>query len=154
MGRDRSGLQRYGRAMTFSLDGRIAAASHSLANLPLCEARLQDDLRFPWIVLVPRRSGAVQFADLPVNDRERLWAEVTHAGAAVRAVGAALRMPALKLNHGQLGNVVVQLHLHVVGRHAGDAAWPGPVWGCGVAEPYPPDARDRAIAAARAALGA
>ncbi len=139
--------------MIFSLDPRIAGASHPLAALDLCEARLQDDARFPWIVLAPRREGLVEIADLDATALAQLWAEVRAAGEAVRAIGAALRRPALKLNHGQLGNVVSQLHIHVVGRHAGDAAWPGPVWGFGAAEPYDAQALAVTLAASRAALG-
>ena len=120
--------------------------------LGLCEARLQDDARFAWIVLVPRAAGLVEIADLPRRDSLRLWAEAEAAGKAVRAVGEALGRPVLKLNHGQLGNVVAQLHLHVVGRRADDAAWPGPVWGFGEAEPYRAETLEIALIAARGAL--
>ncbi len=124
--------------MSFILDPRIAAGSHPLAQLDLCEARLQDDARFPWIVLVPRRQGAVEITDLGQEAQMQLWTETLAAGAAVRAVGEALSRPVLKLNHGQLGNVVAQLHVHVVGRRRDDPAWPGAVWGFGTAEPYLP----------------
>jgi diadenosine tetraphosphate (Ap4A) HIT family hydrolase len=138
--------------MGFDTDPRILASSLELTNLPLCEARLQDDARFPWIVLVPRRAGLVEIADLSTPEREELWAEVMSAGVAVRAIGRALGRPPLKLNHGQLGNVVAQLHVHVVGRHPADAAWPGPVWGAGEPIAYAPIDRDRALEAARSAL--
>ena len=121
----------------FTLDPRIAAASHPLVDLALCEARLQDDARFPWIVLVPRRLGLVEIGDLDAHDQAQLWTETLAAGRAVRAVGESLGRPAHKLNHGQLGNVVAQLHMHVVGRRPDDPAWPQPVWGFGAAEPYP-----------------
>ncbi len=132
--------------MSFTLDPRIAASAHPLGQLPLCEARLQDDARFPWIVLVPRKVGLVEIADLDEAEQARLWAETRAAGEAVRAIGAALGRPVAKLNHGQLGNVAAQLHVHVVGRRDDDAAWPGSVWGYGTAEPYPP----AALATARA----
>ena len=139
--------------MSFDLDPRIAAASHLVARLPLCAVRLQDDARFAWIVLVPRRAGVVEITDLEVEDRLRLLAETMAAGGAVRAVAEALGRPVLKLNHGQLGNVVAQLHVHVVGRRADDAAWPGPVWGCGTAEAYGPEELQVALAAAQRGMG-
>ncbi len=138
--------------MGFSLEPRIAAGSHPLARLPLCEARLQDDLRFPWIVLVPRRTGLVDLAELDEAEQAQLWAETRAAGQAVRAVGEALGRPVAKLNHGQLGNEVAQLHVHVVGRRPDDAAWPGPVWGCGVAQPYGAAELARVLETARVAL--
>ena len=82
---------------------------------------------------------------LSPKDRALLMDEIVAAGAAVRAVGAALGRPVEKLNVGALGNRVEQLHVHVVGRRGDDAAWPDPVWGVLGAEPY----LDRAIAAAR-----
>jgi diadenosine tetraphosphate (Ap4A) HIT family hydrolase len=120
----------------------------------LCAARLQVDARYPWIVLIPRRVGAQELADLIEADRARLMTEIITAGAAVRAIGAATSRPVEKLNVGALGNIVPQLHIHVVGRRAGDAAWPGPVWGAGDAAPYEQAMLDRAIDAGRAALGA
>jgi diadenosine tetraphosphate (Ap4A) HIT family hydrolase len=138
--------------MDFALDPRLLASSLHAADLPLCEARLQDDARYPWIVLTPRRPGLVEITDLSPSDREQLWSEVMSAGGAVQAVGRALGRPGLKLNHGQLGNVVAQLHIHVVGRHPADAAWPGPVWGVGEAIPYGRAERDAALGAARAVL--
>ena len=134
----------------FTLDPRIAASSHPLAQLPLCEARLQDDARFPWIVLVPRRAALVELTDLAGPDRLQLAAETVWAGAAVQAIGAALHRPVLKLNHGQLGNIVAQLHVHVVGRRSDDDAWPGPVWGHAAAKPYPAEGLATAITAAAA----
>ena len=138
--------------MSFVLDPRLQSGSRHLAHLTLSEARLQDDARFPWIVLVPRRPALMEITDLAAADRDRLWAELGEAGKAVHAVGSALGYPVLKLNHGQLGNVVAQLHVHIVGRHPADAAWPGPVWGAGVAEPYGAEALERALAAGRRAL--
>jgi diadenosine tetraphosphate (Ap4A) HIT family hydrolase len=134
----------------FTLDPRIAASSHLLAQLPLCEARLQDDARFPWVVLVPRRGGLVELSDLAEAERLQLAAETMWAGAAVKAMATALGGPVFKLNHGQLGNVVAQLHVHVVGRRADDAAWPGPVWGVGTAKPYSAEALSAALGVAAA----
>jgi len=120
----------------FRLDPAFPATSHLLGELPLCQARLQADARYPWIVLLPRQDAARELEDLAPEQRARLMDEILLAGAAVRAVGEALGRPVAKLNVGQLGNVTPQLHVHVVGRRPDDAAWPGPVWGHGSAEAY------------------
>ncbi len=122
--------------------------------LPLCDARLQDDARYPWIVLTPRRSGLREIEDLDAAERTLLLGEIIAAGRAVRAVGAAMSFSVEKLNVGALGNVVSQLHVHVVGRRSGDPAWPGPVWGAGAgaAEPYGEALLALALEAAKRAL--
>ncbi|HEY3695448.1 HIT domain-containing protein [Phenylobacterium sp.] len=137
----------------FILDAAFEATSVFLTDLSLCQARLQDDARFPWLVLIPRTAGARELEDLPADDRARLMEEAVLAGAAVRAVGRALGRPVQKLNVGALGNLTPQLHLHVVGRRADDPAWPGPVWGAGAAEAYGEAALAPVMAAARDALG-
>ena len=116
--------------------------------------RLQDDARWPWLVLVPRRERLTELEDLPAQDRARLIEELVRAGAAARGAGAAVGLAVDKLNVGALGNVVPQLHLHVVGRRSdGDPAGAGPVWGCGLATPWTPGLGRAAAEAARAALG-
>ena len=137
----------------FILDPAFAATSLSLGDLTLCEARLQDDARYPWIVLIPRLPGLREVEDLDADQRARLMEEAVLAAAAVRAVGAAAGLAVEKLNLGALGNVTPQLHLHVVGRRSGDPAWPGPVWGHSASAPYEAQARDIVVAAARTALG-
>jgi diadenosine tetraphosphate (Ap4A) HIT family hydrolase len=137
----------------FILDPAFATTSFRLGDLGLSEARLQDDARYPWIVLVPRLPGLREVEDLDAAQRAALMEEAVAAGAAVRAVGAVLGLAVDKLNIGALGNVTPQLHLHVLGRRAGDPAWPGPVWGHSAALPYDPDLREVCVAAARAALG-
>src|ERR1700761_2261712 len=136
----------------FELDPAFLTTSAALPGLALCEARLQLDARFPWIVLIPRIDHAFELEDLSVEERAMLMAEIVAAGAAVRAVGAALGRPVEKLNVGQLGNITRQLHVHVVGRRADDPCWPGPVWGQDVAEAYEAHALAAAREAARARL--
>ena len=135
------------------IDPAFLATSEALGELGLCHARLQADARFPWIVLIPRADDARELEDLTPKEREALMEEILQAGEAVRAVGEALGRPVAKLNVGQLGNVTPQLHVHVVGRRSDDAAWPGPVWGAGTAQPYEAAELQAALAAARAALG-
>jgi diadenosine tetraphosphate (Ap4A) HIT family hydrolase len=135
------------------IDPAFLASSEPLGEMALSHARLQTDARFPWIVLIPKVAGARELEDLAPGERDVLVEEIVRAGHAVRAVGEALGRAVGKLNVGQLGNVTPQLHVHVVGRHPEDAAWPGPVWGNGAAEGYAADDLARAVAAARRALG-
>ena len=137
----------------FVLDPAFVATAAELGELPLCHARLQLDARYPWVVLIPRVGGARELEDLSVADRAVLMEEIVLAGAAARAIAAELGLAVDKLNIGALGNVTPQLHVHVLGRRLGDPAWPGPVWGHSPAATYEAGTLQRAIAAARTALG-
>lgn len=137
----------------FALDPAIASVSEGMAALKLCEARLMLDRRFPWLVLVPRRAGARELEHLSPVDRRLLMDEVIAAGAAVRAIAAALGRPVEKLNVAALGNVTPQLHVHVIGRRADDACWPAPVWGQGEAQAYTLADLRAALAAGGGAFG-
>jgi diadenosine tetraphosphate (Ap4A) HIT family hydrolase len=116
----------------FALDPRIATDSIAIGELSLCAVRLFDDARFPWFLLVPRRPGLVELTDLNDEDATDLMAEVRVAAR----VMTSLAKPD-KINIGSLGNVVPQLHVHIVARFRSDPAWPGPVWGQGARTPYP-----------------
>ncbi|KFL37387.1 HIT family protein [Arenimonas donghaensis] len=131
-------------ADAFSLDPRLAADSVLVADGPLSQLRLVDDARFPWLLLVPRVAGAVEWVDLDGGHQRLLLAEINQTARALREVA-----DVQKLNIGALGNVVPQLHVHVVGRRSDDDAWPGPVWGSGRARPYPAAARDALVARIR-----
>lgn len=130
----------------FQLDPRLGRDTVFVADWPLCRVLLTDDARFPWLVLVPRRAGLTELDDLDEGDRTRLMHEIQRALKALRAAAACD-----KLNVGALGNIVRQLHVHVVARRADDAAWPGPVWGHGTAQHYAPEARDALLARLRSA---
>jgi diadenosine tetraphosphate (Ap4A) HIT family hydrolase len=136
----------------FEVDPAFHAGSRRLTSLALCEAHLQLDARYPWLILIPRVEAARELEDLTSQDRARLLDELLAAGAAVRAMGEALGRPVAKLNIGMLGNVTPQLHAHVVGRRPDDTAWPGPVWGNGAAVAYAAEELERAMGAARDAL--
>ena len=136
----------------FILSPAFLETSTPLAALGLSDARLQADARWPWIVLIPRVAGLREIADLSAPDRARLIEEIAVAGRAVRAIGEALGRPVEKLNVGLLGNITPQLHAHIVGRRADDAAWPGPVWGLGEASDYDAKTLETAVRAARAVL--
>nr|WP_240902713.1 HIT domain-containing protein [Caulobacter sp. SLTY] len=118
-----------------------------VGDLPLCHVRLQDDARYPWLVLIPRGPELVEIEDLSPADRVRLVEETVMAGRAVHALGAVLGFEVAKLNIGALGNVTPQLHVHVVGRRPGDPAWPGPVWGHSAGQPHGDRAAERVLLA-------
>jgi diadenosine tetraphosphate (Ap4A) HIT family hydrolase len=115
----------------FELHPRLAADTHFLADWRLCRVLLMNDMRYPWLILVPMREGLVEMSDLACPDRVQAMEEIVSAGAVV-----AKMLARAKLNVGSLGNLVAQLHIHVVGRRPGDPAWPGPVWGHSPAVPY------------------
>lgn len=119
----------------FSLHARLERDCRVLGDLRLNRVLLMDDCRFPWCILVPRRPGLTELHHLPGADRGTLFDELEAVSQAL------LTVPGVsKLNVAALGNLVPQLHLHVVARHLDDAAWPGPVWGHGRAIAYPADA--------------
>jgi len=124
----------------FELDARLATDSVLVADGPLSQLRLVDDARFPWLVLVPRLPGAVEWLDLDGAAQRLLLAEINLCGQLLRALG-----PVHKINIGALGNVVRQLHVHVLARSEGDAAWPAPAWGSGPAVRYPAQQRLRLV---------
>ncbi|MGH8111031.1 MAG: HIT domain-containing protein [Rhodanobacteraceae bacterium] len=128
------------REAGFELDPRLAADTAFVADWPLCRVLLMDDARFPWLVLVPRRARVVDLDELASADQIGLLEEINRAMALLR-----WRTPCDKLNVGALGNIVRQLHVHVVARRERDAAWPGPVWGHGPARRYTPRTRDQLI---------
>ena len=116
----------------FRLDGRLEADTHFLLDAPLCRIGLMDDARFPWLILVPRVPNVREWPDLSTEHQLQLQAEINAAARALQAV-----FPhGQKLNIAALGNVVPQLHIHVILRHDGDAAWPAPVWNSGQRQPY------------------
>lgn len=110
----------------FTLDTRLEDDSLPIAEWPLCEVRLMNNARFPWLLLVPRREHAREITDLLPADQQQLMHEITRASRALQALTGAQKM-----NIGALGNIVPQLHIHVIARFTHDAAWPNPVWGTG-----------------------
>jgi diadenosine tetraphosphate (Ap4A) HIT family hydrolase len=117
--------------MTFVLDPRLAADTFLLGDMALCRVLLMNDSRFPWLILVPRREGATELTDLTPFDRRALIEE-----AALAADRLKILTGARKINVAALGNMVPQLHVHVIARFEADEAWPNPVWGSGAATPY------------------
>ena len=129
--------------MSFDLHPRLAADAEFVCDWPLCRVLLMEDGRYFWLVLVPRLDGVTEITELSPDDRARLMEEAARAGQIIKLCGAA------KLNLGALGNLVPQLHLHVVGRAPGDPAWPSPVWGHSPAIPYDPARKAERLALVR-----
>jgi len=124
----------------FQLDSRLAGDTLEVASLTLCQVLLLNDRRYDWLVLVPRRESVTEILDLAANDHQQLWQEVTLVARVLREA-----QPARKLNIGALGNVVRQLHVHLLLRYENDPAWPGPVWGHSPREPYGDDEGREAV---------
>lgn len=116
------------------LHPQLADDTHPVAHLPLSELRLMDDANHPWLILVPRVAGAIEWIDLDAGQQEQLTREIDTVS---RALQAAFKPH--KLNVAALGNQVSQLHVHVIARFEHDIAWPRPVWGMAAALPYSPE---------------
>lgn len=130
----------------FALHPRLAADTWVAGELALCRVLVMQDARFPWAILAPRLADARELHALDAAQRGLLMDEAAAVAAALSTLPGIV-----KINHGALGNLVPQLHWHVVARHPQDAAWPGPVWGSGPAVPMP-GAMRRAIEAVLAPL--
>ncbi len=128
----------------WSLDPQLARDTVAVGDLPLSRLLLMDDANYPWAILVPRRASAVELIDLSEEEQARLTREIAAVSAALRAATGCH-----KLNVAALGNVVAQLHVHVIARFREDAAWPRPVWGAAPRKVYAPGERDELIAALR-----
>jgi diadenosine tetraphosphate (Ap4A) HIT family hydrolase len=131
----------------FRLDERLAADTLFIADWSLSRALLMNDARYSWLVLVPRRMEVSELHQLTAADRAQLIEEIARASSGLKGASGAA-----KINVGALGNIVAQLHVHVVARSPGDFAWPGPVWGKGDPAPYEPAARDALIVRLRGML--
>jgi len=115
----------------FHLDDRLARDSVLITTLGLCQLRLQNDCRWPWVVLVPQRNDVSELFDLTPLDQAVLTFETNLVASALKELTGAV-----KINVGALGNIVRQLHVHIIARNEGDPCWPGPIWGQGTPLPY------------------
>jgi len=131
----------------WSLDLQLARDTTTVGDLPLCQVRLIDDANYPWLLLIPRRRNVSEIIDLKEGDRAQLMREVARA-ADVLKTGTGCH----KINVAALGNVVAQLHVHVIARFHSDPAWPKPVWGFAPPQPYDDYVRTKLIAAIREQL--
>ena len=129
------------------LHPQLADDTHPVASWPLCDVRLMDDANHPWLILVPRVADATEVTDLDGAQQQALMQEIDRAGRALRVFRPH------KLNVAALGNLVPQLHVHVIARFQEDIAWPRPVWGMAAAQPYGPEALIERIQLLRATIG-
>jgi diadenosine tetraphosphate (Ap4A) HIT family hydrolase len=120
--------------VAFELNERLRADSVPVVTLGLCQLRLMDDRRWPWLLLVPQRPDIEELFELRSLDQALLTFECNLVAEALKKITGAT-----KVNVGALGNIVRQLHVHVIARHENDPNWPGPVWGYGTREPYGAD---------------
>ncbi len=132
----------------FELHPQLAEDTVPVIELALSEVRLMDDANHPWLVLVPRLANAVELIDLGPVQRTQLTAEIDDAARALRTL-----FKPDKLNVAAIGNMVPQLHIHVVARFKHDIAWPRPVWGAANARPYAPEELIERVQALRNVLG-
>jgi diadenosine tetraphosphate (Ap4A) HIT family hydrolase len=112
------------KAAGWALDPQLQRDTVAIGDMPLCRALLINDANYPWLLLVPRRRHIVELIDLDGGEQAQLIGEVAQAARALKTITGCD-----KINIAALGNVVPQLHVHVVARSRGDAAWPKPVWG-------------------------
>jgi diadenosine tetraphosphate (Ap4A) HIT family hydrolase len=132
---------------SFELDPKLAADTHLVGELELSRVLLMNDARFPWLILVPRRAGMRELIDLPTEEQHVLLHEVGRCAQTLRN----MERPE-KLNIAALGNIVAQLHVHIIARQLHDVAWPRPVWGVGEAVSYDANALQLRLFSLRAAL--
>ena len=122
-------------ASDWSLHSQLQKDTIDIGDLPLCRVLVIKDAHYPWLLLVPRRPDAVEIIDLEEVEQAQLMTEISRVARALKAI-----TQCDKLNVAALGNVVPQLHVHIIARRTGDAAWPRPVWG--VAPPLAHDAAE------------
>jgi diadenosine tetraphosphate (Ap4A) HIT family hydrolase len=132
---------------SLSLHPQLEADTTPIGDLPLSRVLLSNDANYPWLILVPRLPAIVEIIDLEENAQNQLTAEIARVSTALKAVTACD-----KLNVAAIGNVVPQLHVHVVARFRTDITWPKPVWGAAPARPYDETVRARLAADLRQAL--
>jgi diadenosine tetraphosphate (Ap4A) HIT family hydrolase len=130
--------------ISWSLHPQIAADTTEIGDLPLVRTLLMNDANYPWLVLMPRRAGSVEIFDLDDEQQMQLMSETAMLARVLKDVTGCD-----KLNIAAIGNVVPQLHVHLVARRRDDAAWPRPVWGAAAARAYEPKKREALTAAIR-----
>ena len=132
---------------SWQLHSQLAADTIPIGDLGLSHVLLMNDATYPWLILVPRVAGITEIIDLPDADRGRLMDEISRASEALKSTTRCD-----KLNVAAIGNVVPQLHIHIVARRRGDPAWPKPVWGIAPPQPYAAGQAEALISTIRGAM--
>ncbi|ABA03637.1 Histidine triad (HIT) protein [Nitrobacter winogradskyi Nb-255] len=133
---------------TWSLHPQLDNDTVGIGDLSLSRLALSKDATYPWLILAPRRAGAIEIIDLDHDDRSRLMTEIARASEVLKGITGCD-----KLNVAALGNQVPQLHVHVIARRKSDAAWPNPVWGAAPAREYDAAELEKIIEAIRRGIG-
>jgi diadenosine tetraphosphate (Ap4A) HIT family hydrolase len=134
--------------LPWSLHPQLEQDTETIGDLALSRLLVSRDGNYPWLLLVPRRPGASEIIDLDAADQRQLMAEIAIVSGALKAITACD-----KLNVAAIGNMVPQLHVHIVARRRDDPAWPRPVWGALPAPKWDPAALERLVAAVRGKVG-
>ncbi|MBL4838810.1 MAG: HIT family protein [Kordiimonadaceae bacterium] len=129
------------------LHPQLAADSVPVVEIALCDVRLIADATYPWLILVPRREGVREIHALDDVDQQQLMQEISFVSQLLEELTGADKM-----NVAALGNMVPQLHIHIIARFVGDAAWPAPVWGATQKKPYSDDALESLVTKLKSAL--
>ena len=124
----------------FKLHSQLAADTFKVLTLEVSQLLLMNDARYPWLILVPQVSDMRDLHNLPAKQYQAVTQEITQVSEVLESIAQAHKM-----NVGALGNMVPQLHIHIIARQIDDAAWPAPVWGVGEIQPYSQDAADTLI---------
>ncbi len=122
------------------LDPRLESDSSFVIDLELCHVRLSHNAAFPWIFLIPHQASIFEIIDLSPSDQKQLMQEICLASVLMKSL-----FQPTKLNVASLGNIVSQLHIHIVARYKNDKAWPGPIWNSGINTMYPPKEKTERI---------
>jgi diadenosine tetraphosphate (Ap4A) HIT family hydrolase len=132
----------------WSLHPRLEQDTEAVGDLSLSRLLVNNDANYPWLLLVPRRPGAREIIDLDERDQSQLMIEIAHISRALKDLTACH-----KINVAAIGNMVPQLHVHIIARQRNDPAWPKPVWGAVPARAYDVAERERFVAALRCKIG-
>jgi len=132
----------------WTLDPQLERDAVAVGDLPLSRVLLMDDANFPWLIVVPRHAGAVEIFDLDGDQRAQLMSELALLARVLKSLTSCD-----KINIAAIGNVVRQLHVHIIARRHRDAAWPRPVWGALPPRPLDRAERNRLIEALRLEAG-
>ena len=109
--------------MTFKLDRKFLKSSHHITDLKLCTVRLNDNSKFPWVILIPKRNKITDMSDLKSKDQILLMKEIIYVSKIMKKL-----FKTSKLNVEKIGNIVPQLHIHIIARSKKDCSWPLSVW--------------------------
>ena len=109
--------------MSFKLDRKFLKSSHHIADLKLCTIRLNDNSKFPWLILIPKRNKINDMSDLKSKDQILLMKEIVYVSKIMKKL-----FKTSKLNVEKIGNIIPQLHIHVIARYKKDTSWPFSVW--------------------------